>query len=173
MSNQDSPLSIAASVTGILTFAYALVAGAVAYLLAIRSFQHSHHDIQRFYEAFTACALESDLVRRDILTTHSAMFKSSSADTLGVDNPISNDNYLMDPDSLSRLFEQVRALEIELQRRAAKVIELRPAGEASLAERLFRRGQWVNQSKQLEASLAKREALTSRLLVIQMSLFSA
>ena len=157
---QDSPLSIAASIAGILTFLYALLAGGIGYLYLIQAFNNSDGDIQRFYEAFSACALETDLVRRDIVTWQENLDYRQ----------LSSKNF-MDPDPLARLFEQVRAVEIELQKQAAKVVK--PVPTFNLLERFLGRGRWISRSKELAASLSKREALTARLLVIQMSLFSA
>ncbi|MCJ1484561.1 hypothetical protein MMC06_004732 [Schaereria dolodes] len=157
---QDSPLSITASIAGILTFLYALVAAAFGYLYLFQDFNNSDSDIQRFYEAFSACALETDIVRQDIVSSHSLLQKRQSQ----------HQGYV-DPDPLARLFEQVRAVEIELQTQAAKI--MKPKRDYNLFERFIGRGRWISRSKDLDASLKKREALTARLLVIQMSLFSA
>lgn len=172
MSNQDSPLSVTASVAGILTFVYALIAGALGYTYYLRSFSKSDSDIERFYEAFSACALETDLVRRDILSSQEVMERSTASLSRNDSGIERSENYLLDPDSLGRLFGQVRAVEIELQNQAAKIISARPTGEQGMIGRLLGRGRWLSRSSELEASLEKREALTARLLVIQMSLLS-
>ena len=221
----DSPLSIAANIAGILTFVYALLAGLLGYLYLFRS--SSPASIERFYEAFAACALESDLVRRDILAARSgfvspapppplsspttgrsgtdagsvlipdsvprslrgsnsglgkaaailasaaaAPILSSSAPSHGPVVGLAGEDS-MDPDSLSRLFSHVRAAEIELQNQAAKVVTSRPTGEEGVMSTLLGRGRWASRARELEASLVKREALTGRLLVVQMSLFSS
>lgn len=207
LTQQDSPLSIAASVTGILTFLYAVIASVIGYFYLLRS--SSPSSIERFYEAFSACALETDLVRRDILgaakssdpiaplsqrkNTLAHSFSAASEETISVDGleqgdgkselrnifdlqnlPPPADNYLLDPDSLGRLYEQVRAVEIELQNQAARVVRNRPTGEdAGILDRLLGRSRWAISARELEESLAKREQLTSRLLVIQMSLMGA
>ena len=172
MTLEDSPLSITASIAGILTFLYAILAGGIGYAYLLRSFRRTETDIERFYEAFSACALETDLVRRDILASHRNLVKPEHREIYGVEPPVV-DNYLLDPDSLGRLFEQVRAVEIELQVQAAKIIKTRPTGGEGLVGKLLGRGRWVTGADELEASLGKREALTARLLVIQMSLVSA
>ena len=169
---EDSPLSIAASIAGILTFLYALLAGAIGYTYLFRSFSHTDADIQRFYEAFSACALETDLVRRDILAFHRNLLKPEQGAHYAVQLPMA-DNYLLDPDSLGRLFEQVRAVEIELQTQAARIVKTRPTGGEGFVGKVLGRGRWVTRADELGASLGKREALTARLLVIQMSLVSA
>ena len=208
LTQQDSPLSIVASVAGILTFLYALAASVIGYIYLFRS--SSPDSIERFYEAFSACALETDLVRRDILqaaktgdpaglaethphrvwnlpkgpaldkdslsiSTRSRISTERDESFYGAGNPVpAADNYLLDPDSLGRLYEQVRTVEIELQNQAARVIRARPTEDRrSLWERFLGRGRWASRAKELEESLAKREQLTSRLLVIQMSLMSA
>ena len=249
MAEEDSPLSITASIAGILTFVYALLAGLLGYLYLFRS--SSPTNIQRFYEAFAACALESDLVRQDILSTRSdaaplfpvgtefaglqshpplnpptqrgpgtwpqanGTTKTTSAvngNGIGANaalaaatmNAVSHflptasesksmsyyppqasaipgpgpstmkNNVFMDPDSLGRLFEHVRAVEIDLQNQAAKVVTAQPLAEnGGFLEKILGRGRWARRVRELEASLNKREALTGRLLVIQMSLFSA
>ena len=174
MSNQDSPLSITASVAGILTFVYALIAGSLGYAYILRSYSHSETDIQRFYEAFSACALESDLVRQDILASHSTFRRPPDANGQALmSNDTTSGRYLLDPDSLARLFEHVRAVEIDLQKQAARVIENRPTGEEGLVGKVLGRGRWLSRSSELGTSLEKREALTARLLVVQMSLVSA
>ena len=208
LTQQDSPLSIVASIAGILTFIYALAASIIGYGYLFRS--SSPDSIERFYEAFSACALETDLVRRDILQagrigdpaglaeTHpprtwnlprgpdldkespsmsvrSRIDPAADESFHGEGNPLpAADNYLLDPDSLGRLYEQVRAVEIELQNQAARVIRARPTENSrSLWERFLGRGRWATRAKELAESLSKREQLTSRLLVIQMSLMSA
>lgn len=80
------------------------------------------------------------------------------------------EEYLLDPDSLGRLFEQVRAVEIALQNDTVKIMKVQPMGNATVLGRLMGRGRWLSKNKELEASLGKREALTSRLLVIQVCL---
>ena len=170
---EDSPLSITASIAGILTFLYALLAGAIGYTYLFRSFSRTDADIQRFYEAFSACALETDLVRRDILASHRDLLKPEKQDGhYAVELPMA-DNYLLDPDSLGRLFEHVRAVEIELQTQAATIVKARPTGGEGFVGKVLGRGRWVTRADELGASLEKREALTARLLVIQMSLVSA
>lgn len=57
-------------------------------------------------------------------------------------------------------------MEIDLQKQAARVIEAGPQGGEGWV------GRWLSRSKELEASLGKREALTARLLVVQLSLVS-
>jgi len=160
----DSPLSITASIAGILTFIYAISAGVLGYAYILRSYTNTDTDIQRFYEAFSACALESDLVRQDILASHSPSNPS---------RPGGKSKYLLDPNSLARLYEQVRAVEIDLQKQAANIIETGPQGEEGWLGQVLGRGRWLTRSKELEASLGKREALTARLLVVQLSLVSA
>ncbi|MCJ1327688.1 hypothetical protein MMC10_004360 [Thelotrema lepadinum] len=208
LTQQDSPLSIVASIAGILTFVYALAASVIGYIYLYRS--SSPDSIERFYEAFSACALETDLVRRDILqagktgdpaglaethpdrvwdlpkgpaldkdalsvSTKSRISPDQDESFYGSGNPIpAADNYLLDPDSLGRLYEQVRTVEIELQNQAARVVRANPSEDSrNLLERFLGRGRWASRAKELEESLAKREQLTSRLLVIQMSLMSA
>ncbi|MCJ1253097.1 hypothetical protein MMC24_000904 [Lignoscripta atroalba] len=156
---QDSPLAITASIAGILTFVYALVAGTLGYLYLFQDFNNSDEDIERFYEAFSACALETDIVRQDILMARQTL-QNRQSETKGY----------VDPDPLARLFEQVRAVEVELQVQAAKI--MKPTPSYNVFERLIGRGRWMSRSKELGVSLRKREALTARLLVIQLSLFS-
>lgn len=64
-------------------------------------------------------------------------------------------------------------MEIDLQKQAARVIEAGPQGGEGWVGRVLGRGRWLSRSKELEASLGKREALTARLLVVQLSLVSA
>ncbi|MCJ1251538.1 N-acetylglucosaminyl-phosphatidylinositol de-N-acetylase [Trapelia coarctata] len=164
----DSPLSITASIAGILTFIYAITAGVLGYAYILRSYTNTDNDIQRFYEAFSACALESDLVRQDILASHSSSHPSRAGQ-----HGDCKFKYLLDPNSLARLYEQVRAVEIDLQKQAAKIIETKPQGGEGWLGQVLGRGRWLTRSKELEASLGKREALTARLLVVQLSLVSA
>jgi hypothetical protein len=186
---EDSPLSIIASVAGILTFFSAIIVSVLGYVYLLRS--SSPESVSRFYQAFSACALETDLVRRDILqltqspnlTTGLAehfafvnLGQKVSSQTLDgtSDQPHLGDNYLLDPDSLGKLYEQVRAVEIELQDRAAKVVYTRPTEDSTgLWSRILGRSRWASRAKELDESLAKREKLTARLLVIQMSLMAA
>ena len=212
LTQSDSPLSTTASVASLLTFIYAIAASVVGYIYLFRS--STPESIERFYEAFAACALETDLVRRDIvlaersvdgisssaglgmrkredgriavesaeglgekasLSSLTASVSSGSARLAGRRNadldegfygaadgssgylhptpsvsararppPVaggadpgalpgltavgdgSSPTYLLDPDSLSRLYSHVRAVEIELQNQAARVIRSRP-----------------------------------------------
>jgi hypothetical protein len=191
-SGLDSPLSITSSIAGILTFLYALLAGTLIYISLLRSYTHSEDDIERFYEAFSACALESDLVRQDILASHKT-FQSlnnfqthndpeGAAGVAGVTG-VGGVKWVagergkglkLDPNSLARLYEQVRAVEIDLQKQAVGIIErgIKTGGEGWVGK-VLGRGRWLSRSKELTVQLAKREALTSRLLVVQMSLISA
>ena len=164
---QDSPLSITASVTGILTFLYAILAGAFSYLYLLQTFNNSEVDIERFYEAFGACALETSLVQQSIAESKKwlqAQQQRSADDGAAT-------GFFLDPKPIDRLYDYIRTVEIELQLQAAKVVK--PAPTYNLMQRISGRGRWMSRSKELEASLSKREALTARLLVIQMSLFLA
>ena len=205
----DSPLSITASVAGILTFLYALAAGLLGYAYLFRA--STPASVDRFYDAFAACALESDLVQQDmraaqpLLPFHPAATTRASTDATrvpahenlrperpewaekvradagvdagidrGVDTGRGAGVRRMDPDSLRKLFEHVRAVEIELQEQAARVVRSRPTdADGGLWATLLGRGRWAGRAKELEASLGKREALTARLLVVQTSLMSA
>ncbi|KAI4150072.1 MAG: hypothetical protein LQ340_004284, partial [Diploschistes diacapsis] len=208
LTEQDSPLSITVSVAGILTFIYALAASIIGYIYLFHSsFPDS---IERFYEAFSACALETDLVRRVILQAEragdAARLPQATPDSTSIlskklevnSSPLSaslrshvdphleeafcgasspvpkTDNYLLGPDSLGRLYEQVRAVEIELQNQATRVVRAGPTEDShDLWDRLDGRGRWATGAKELEESLAKRQQPTARLLAIQMSLVSA
>ena len=197
----DSPLSVTASIAGILTFLYALAAGLLGYAYLFRA--STPASVDRFYDAFAACALESDLVRRDmravqpLLPSDPAVRAATRASTDAtrvppregggperpewVEKTVSNagvgggrdgSTERMDPDSLRKLFEHVRAVEIELQKQAARVAEPTDA-DSGLWATLLGRGRWAGRVRELEASLGKRETLTARLLVVQMSLMSA
>ena len=112
-------------------------------------------------------------MRRDILASHRTLLNPDPSGAVwAAELPIA-DNYLLDPDSLGRLFEQVRAVEIELQTQAAKIMDARPTGGEGFVGKVLGRGRWVTRADELGARLGKREALTARLLVIQMSLVSA
>lgn len=210
-----------------LTFVYALLAGVFGYFYLIRSYSRSDDSIARFYDAFTACALESDLVRRDILASSSADLvldealdrgngpgygskvaekgnveglkaasaiplpaktlsklseslpqcstRSDTRDRYTQQEPSGapgQSPYLLDPDSLARLYSHVRAVEIDLQREAAKVVSQNARDQewGGRWDRLLGRSKWINRAGELQAGLEKREALTPRLLVVQMSL---
>jgi hypothetical protein len=165
----DSPLSITASVTGILTFVYALLAIFLTYIILLRNMQTSDTDIQRFYAAFSACALETDLVRRDILGAQKVLERTLRTPRDGV-----TENYLLDPNSLARLYSQVREVEVDLQSQAARIVGEGDAedGGWGVWKGLVGKGRWASRAKELEARLGRREALTGRLVVIQMSLLS-
>ena len=244
----DSPLSITASVAGILTFVYALIADLLGYLYLFRSFSKSDDSIARFYDAFAACALESDLVLRDILASSSAnlvldnylesgpgygdgdvnrrgeikgvaeglkvaraiplpagakpISRTAASEKMGTSGTVTDKSnyeyasaprtedangpsheptktspYLLNHDSLARLYSHVRAVEIELQRSAAKVVFQQALRDAEgtrewsgFWDRMLSGGKWVNRAGELRAGLEKREALTPSLLVVQMSL---
>lgn len=164
---QDSPLSIIASMAGILTFIYAVLAGAFSYLYLLRTFKNSEVDIERFYEAFGACALETSLVEQSIAESKKWL---QSQQQRSVNDPGAA-GFFLDPKPIERLYDHVRTVEIDLQIQAAKVVK--PVQTYNLVERITGHGRWMSRSRELEASLSKREALTARLLVIQMSLFLA
>ena len=164
---QDSPLSITASIVGILTFIYAVLAGAFSYLYLLQTFKNSEVDIERFYEAFGACALETSLVEQSIAESKKWL---ETQQLRSVNDPEAA-GFFLDPKPIERLYDHVRTVEIELQIQAAKVVK--PVETYNLVERITGRGRWMSRSRELEASLSKREALTARLLVIQMSLFLA
>ncbi|TVY44517.1 hypothetical protein LSUB1_G002911, partial [Lachnellula subtilissima] len=158
--SQDSPLSIAASLTGILTFVFALTAGFYARAISLRSAIDTQAEVSSLLEKIDFLETETDMLNNAYLASQ-------------IRHPhrtYGTGDFKYFQGLYNQSLQRMRAMDRELRRAAAHVTGGNSYDKMS---RVKTAANWMASRNQMHKNIEERKAESSRIFQIQLAMLSA
>ncbi|TVY93230.1 hypothetical protein LAWI1_G002000, partial [Lachnellula willkommii] len=158
--SQDSPLSIAASLTGILTFVFAVTAGFYARAISLRSAIDTQAEVSSLLEKIDFLETETDMLNNAYLASQ-------------IRHPhrtYGTGDFKYFQGLYSQSLHRMRGMDRELRRAAAHVTGGNSYDKMS---RVKTAANWMASRNQMHKNIEERKAESSRIFQIQLAMLSA
>jgi hypothetical protein len=160
MASQDSPLSIAASITGILTFVAAVVAGFYAHTISLKNAIDTQAEISRAFEKIDFLATETDMLNN----AHLASQIRQPEQRYG------NGDFRYFQGLYENSLQRMRRMDRELRRSIAAVTG---GSRYDNISRIKTAAAWMAARDRIHREIEERKAESARIFQIRLSILSA
>lgn len=160
MSSQDSPLSIAASITGILTFVAAVVAGFYARAVSLKNAIDTQAEVSAVLEKIDFLETETDMLNNAYLASQIRQ----------PERTYGNGDFKYFQGLYANTLQRMRRMDRELRSIAAGVAG---GSQFETMSRVKLATNWMSARERIYKAITERQAESSRIFQIQLAMLSA